>query len=274
MKTVFYDSIGSKLPTKDSFVKLLSENTDLTKTSAHFLRDGIAVQTFRSMLRDMDPADSMGFIWNGSELGCEMVVRFFEQYEIPHVYVEQGIMPQDQMLRLSHDPIHKEANLGITGVNVQQSFCFGQIRKFKKGKACVIAQVLHDSSLFKLKNPSKDFQSLVLGYLEQIEVTELVLCQHPKAPHPTFSGLPKYRLSSQTSAHECEDAEFVVGFNSTFLCEAACKGLGHEVRALDHNHILNSPKVNKNNISFFVDHAQFDPTSISFNLLKHRLSIL
>ena len=193
-----------------------------------------------------------------------------DRYNIPYVYIEQGIWPQNENLRLMLDPIHEETHLGITieGVNVLP--CSSQKRDFTKGKVCIVAQVLHDSSLYKLKKPKEDFENLVNEFLKTFEYTDLVLCPHPKSGPVQYDGLPKHRVSKKKTSQECKDAECVIGFNSTFLCEAVILGLGREVIALDPLHVLNSKYVIHENLVFFVDHCQFNPAKIKFTELVRR----
>ena len=289
MNYLFFDSMRCPLKTKTAFIKLLESAKTTTKVlSVKPLENGNGVHEFRQDLNKMSDEGCLAFIWNGCEAGCGLVERYLKQYQIPYVFIEQGIYPQSENLRLMKTRISEEVDLGITTDNLE----VGEVVRSRKnphpvqlGKVCIVMQLIHDSSLYKLREPQNEFPNLIRNYFRENDRfnEDVYICAHPLKQHgwrdynmniiKPFSKT--FNISNKKTIEECLDAELVIGFNSTFLNESALNGF--KTIALDNKHILNCEREDLKcsfGVQRYINHAQFNPLKITITELHEKVNNL
>lgn len=268
---IVFDSISSPIQTKSKFLNLLrTENLYIFNSSS--LYDGNGIFKLRQLLNNLDPENTLSFIWNGSELGCDLFIRNVYQFGIKFIFIEQGILPQNQNLRLINTTVWQEKYMGINLENVNNidyEINSGEGVKKKKKKICLAFQLSHDSSLLKLRNPLTEIPKLFSRFINSLsDEYEIFVCPHPANKNDIskydMKPLGQYKVSKLSTIEEASDASFLVAFNSTVLYEAFLKDI--PVIALDVNHILNAYST-KNAIYSAIQHCQFDPCKISIEEL-------
>jgi len=281
---------GHAIPNKSAFYKLLSENGELSIWNSQSFSDGKEVERFRNKLLECyELTDTLAFVWNGSECGCDFFLSQLDQFGLlgTSIFVEQGLLPQYKNIRFMLQPCSYESNLsnktektGKPRYNWKNPghYKLGLYTKQKKGKVCVIMQLSFDSSFYSIKNPCVAYPLTVSAnldeiYGEKVKDLEVVVCPHPRIKNNTdkfdLSPLPDYRISSKDTVEECADAELVIGYNSTVLIELALKGI--PVKALWGRHVTNY----KGDLMGKVNRVQFDPDIITFKqLLLQRRALM
>jgi len=297
----WFGSPGS--PNKGWFYDFLGENGMLVVWNWKSIQDGPAVFEVRQALRELSDRASdktYSFIWNGGDAGCESFKKWLKTFGLAKkfAYVEQGLLPQKENMRMLLFPVDQEINLshpivddstfekGISEneVSIFVDQCLSRTvdhevkrDKVKKGKICIIAQLSGDVSLFPLKNPSEDFPQKIkekildiygddaYSLFEKGEL-ELVICPHPRDKDNVkkfnLNLLPKHTISEKSTVEACIDAELAIGFNSTTLYELFFKDI--PVEALWENHPLNFNKTKKS-LGCKIGMCQFDPRFINLN---------
>lgn len=237
--------------------------------------------------------------WNGSEWGCDSWRLLLQEYGLADdlVYIEQGLLPQENYLRFLSKPLHNLENLGFTKKSLKwfdQNNNKDEVEKYTKdklnecriplhpapvrlktvkNKICIIMQLSHDSSLFSLKNPIEDFPKLAAKKLKNIykdnyKNLQFVGCPHPKDINDAFQFDMSYfkgiKACISGTVNECMDSELTVGFNSTILTELHLRGV--PLLTLDEKHHLNQNTKDDSNfyLSSKIQAAQFNPKTISY----------
>jgi len=286
---------GHSVPNKMAFYEMLNKNGSLRIWNSHSFSDGKEVESFRKeLLNCSTQEDTLAFVWNGSECGCDFFNSQLDQFGLlgTSIFVEQGLLPQHKNIRFMLQPCAEEWNLSNKTENTgKPRYSWGEQKltgkprynwknpgHYKKGKICVIMQLSFDSSFYSLKNPCVTYPQIVSANLEEIyckkvKDLEIVICPHPRIKSNTdkfdLSPFMGYRVSDKDTVEECADAELVIGYNSTVLIELALKGI--PVKALWGRHATNY----EGDLMGKVNRVQFDPEKITFKqLLLQRRALM
>lgn len=278
VKFLIYDAIKSPLQVKNDFVKLLYNNgrNEITYLGQGDIRDGKGIQKLRRELSFFKPNRDFCFIWNGSEIGCDLVKRNVEQFGIKYLYIE---MLFQNNIRLMNGPLYNEyrMNINLDNVKLVKNTVIAPINKTKSKKVCYITQISYDSSLHKVKNPTYTIPLLVKKFVDSsYPNADIVVCPHPDNKNDyllyNLSLLGNYRVSKIPTISESLDSLCVIGFNSTFLYESYLRDI--ETKALDKNHILNMNNINKDFVYSCLKHCQLDVNNSSLEDLAYKINNL
>jgi len=304
--TVFlvYDFMFNKSQIREKkayLYDLLDKHATLIIFSEGSVRNGKDLSDIRMSLDSLIKENKKihPLCWNGAEWGCESWRLLLREYGLEGdlIYIEQGLLPQENYLRFLSKPLHNLKNLGFTKKSSQwfdQNNNKNELKKYiedrldecriplhpqpvrlepVKNKICIIMQLSHDSSLFPLKNPTQDYPELVAEKLKSIykdnyKNLQFVGCPHPKNKDDAFQFNMSYFKGIKASLYEttkqCMDSELVVGFNSTILTELHFRKV--PLLVLDEQHHLNENV--KDDCNFYLSSkikaAQFNPKTISY----------
>lgn len=227
-RVLVYDSYGSPLPSKKIFLKRFGEFTkDLYYITHKNLVDGIQANAVLDLFRSgLDYV----LIWNGHEIGCNLIEGYCKTYGVNYCFLEQGLLPQNKTLFFGNKSkilTYAPSTFSPTRVRkyrkkILQHYSFVRSSDINPKKIVIPMQVSFDASLRSMKRPRNDFFKSVLCQ-NKIKDSEIYLCPHPKHPNDyknfDLSLLGNYKVSNKKTLEEAQDCAAVLGFNSTTLYE-------------------------------------------------------
>ena len=188
-------------------------------------------------------------IWNGSEVGCFWVREICNMFDIPYCIIERGLFPQgknnfiidkegiccrsESIKESCFDQNQLKENLETINAHYSER---GLRRRTAINKTVFVFQLRFDSTVYHYSDFDSN-ENMVDHYVSKnnIDPSSVVICPHPRERNITS----KYKISTNPTIKECEDAKLAVGISSTTMYEIL--GLGCPVDVLGGNSSFTHP---------------------------------
>ncbi|MGA0317739.1 MAG: hypothetical protein ACO3LB_08650 [Flavobacteriaceae bacterium] len=240
---IYFDSMGSfQTPIKKELINTLVQ-TYGEVSLAQATHDPLYNAYLATNIKNAENI----FIWNGSELGCFWVIDICKAFDKRYCIFERGLFPQAE-----NNLIVDKTGICCRSTSLQEKYCdktqldFESISKHYKNlglkrlepkeKYVFVFQLEFDSTVYHYSNYQSN-EVMVDEYVgkNNINPDSVVICPHPRNKNIES----KYKISTEKTIVECQDAKKAIGISSTTLYEIM--GLGCPVDVLGGNKDLAHP---------------------------------
>ena len=231
---IYFDSMGSfETPIKKELINTLVQTYGEVSV-AQATHDPLYNASLATHIKNAENI----FIWNGSELGCFWVIDICKAFNKRYCIFERGLFPQAE-----NNLIVDKTGICCRSTSLQEKYCdksqldfesidkhykeLGLKRLEPKEKYVFVFQLEFDSTIYHYSNYASN-EDMVDDYVNKnnINPDSVVICPHPRNKNIKS----KYKISTERTIVECQDAKKAIGISSTTLYEIM--GLGCPVDVL------------------------------------------